>query len=32
MKTFRPTQIIFDESGSQIAFIVSDDDLQGLIN
>ncbi|CAN5157304.1 hypothetical protein BH18THE2_BH18THE2_18990 [soil metagenome] len=28
----RPTQNIFDKSDRQIAFIMSDDDLQGLIN
>jgi hypothetical protein len=28
----RPTQNIFDKSDRHIAFIISDDDLQGLIN
>jgi hypothetical protein len=28
----RPTQNVFDESGKQIAFLISDDDLRDLIN
>jgi hypothetical protein len=28
----RPTQNIFDESGKQVAFLISDDDLRDLIN